>query len=67
MAILARDNWHFCDFRFKCKETVCSRNLKRFYFYHFCVFSKSPSRQIYFQNQCYTMEKSELPYASIDP
>jgi len=35
-----------------------ARNLKCFDFYYFCVLSKPPSQQqIYFQNQCFTMEK----------
>jgi len=43
-------------------------NSNHFDFYYFLALSKPPSRQqIYFQNQCFTMENSELPYRSVDP
>ena len=52
-------NWPFCDVIFQIlRKRFAARNLKCFDFYYFCVLSELPSRQqIYFQNQCFTMEK----------
>jgi len=52
-------NWPFCNVIFQIlRKRFAARNLKCFDFYYFCVLSELPSRQqIYFQNQCFTMEK----------